>query len=312
MLKNKGITLIALVVTIVVLLILAGVSITVVFGDHGIIEQAQRAADETNKAVLDEEDDIKNLGNIVNPKPPENISKNDSYVGYYVKIGEEYGIIYADLAVGTEGEKQWGSGNNGKYTIPKEENPETLKDYYIVEESHEEEGFETKPVLAVVNPNDVSKNKRFYVMALKDVSGGYHCWYDAAYDSKISDYNKITSENFGTGYTNTETMLQKWGEYGEKDDGFYPDIWGVEEVKEKFAQGWFVPSMTEWISFAGELGIDRNNYDDKGLKSYYWSSSLYNAICAWYAHFGDGYMYNWYLNCRNLNYGFYVRLGTTY
>lgn len=41
---HKGITLIALVVTIVVLLILAGVSITVLFGDSGIITMAQKAA----------------------------------------------------------------------------------------------------------------------------------------------------------------------------------------------------------------------------------------------------------------------------
>ncbi len=42
--QNKGITLIALVVTIVVLLILAGVTITMVLGQDGIITQAQNAA----------------------------------------------------------------------------------------------------------------------------------------------------------------------------------------------------------------------------------------------------------------------------
>ena len=42
--KNaKGITLIALVVTIVVLLILAGVSINAVFGQDGIIQKAKDA-----------------------------------------------------------------------------------------------------------------------------------------------------------------------------------------------------------------------------------------------------------------------------
>jgi len=42
MLKNrKGITLVALVVTIVVLLILAGVSINLVLGNNGIIAKAQ-------------------------------------------------------------------------------------------------------------------------------------------------------------------------------------------------------------------------------------------------------------------------------
>ena len=41
--KNKGITLVALVVTIVVLLILAGVSINLVLGDNGIINKAKEA-----------------------------------------------------------------------------------------------------------------------------------------------------------------------------------------------------------------------------------------------------------------------------
>ena len=39
----KGITLIALVITIIVLLILAGVSISMLTGDNGIITQAQKA-----------------------------------------------------------------------------------------------------------------------------------------------------------------------------------------------------------------------------------------------------------------------------
>ncbi len=63
--KNKGITLIALVVTIVVLLILAGVSITVIFGDNGIVEQAQRAADETNEEVEKEQEDMQGIQGII-------------------------------------------------------------------------------------------------------------------------------------------------------------------------------------------------------------------------------------------------------
>lgn len=50
-LKNaKGITLIALVVTIVILLILAGVSISMVTGENGVITQAQKAKEETKIA----------------------------------------------------------------------------------------------------------------------------------------------------------------------------------------------------------------------------------------------------------------------
>ena len=51
---NKGITLIALVITIIVLLILAGVSIAMLTGENGILTQAQRAANETEQAALEE------------------------------------------------------------------------------------------------------------------------------------------------------------------------------------------------------------------------------------------------------------------
>ena len=52
--KNKGITLVALVVTIVVLLILAGVSINAVLGDNGIIKKANQAASVTKEAEVKE------------------------------------------------------------------------------------------------------------------------------------------------------------------------------------------------------------------------------------------------------------------
>ena len=48
--KQNGITLIALVVTIIVLIILAGVSIAMLVGDNGIITQAQRADELTTQA----------------------------------------------------------------------------------------------------------------------------------------------------------------------------------------------------------------------------------------------------------------------
>ena len=51
----KGITLVALVVTIVVLLILAGVSINTVLGDDGIIKKAKEAAETTKRVSAEEE-----------------------------------------------------------------------------------------------------------------------------------------------------------------------------------------------------------------------------------------------------------------
>lgn len=45
--ENKGVTLVALVITIIVLLILAGVTLSMVMGDSGIFSKANKASTET-------------------------------------------------------------------------------------------------------------------------------------------------------------------------------------------------------------------------------------------------------------------------
>ena len=60
--KNKGITLVALVVTIVVLLILAGVSINLVLGNNGIIAKAK---DAETKSAEASENDLKGMNGLV-------------------------------------------------------------------------------------------------------------------------------------------------------------------------------------------------------------------------------------------------------
>ena len=56
--KNSGITLIALVVTIFILLILAGISIGALTGDNGIIDQAHTAKEDTEIASWEEQIDL--------------------------------------------------------------------------------------------------------------------------------------------------------------------------------------------------------------------------------------------------------------
>ena len=60
--KNKGITLVALVVTIVVLLILAGVSINLVLGNNGIIAKAK---DAETKSAEASENDLKGMNSLI-------------------------------------------------------------------------------------------------------------------------------------------------------------------------------------------------------------------------------------------------------
>ena len=64
--SNKGITLIALVITIIVLLILAGVSIAMLTGQNGILTQAQNAKNRTEEAQGEEENKLNEYNNIIN------------------------------------------------------------------------------------------------------------------------------------------------------------------------------------------------------------------------------------------------------
>ena len=62
---ESGITLIALVVTIVVLLILAGITISLVFSENGIIAKAKEAAEKTNQAAINEQKQMNEVGTTI-------------------------------------------------------------------------------------------------------------------------------------------------------------------------------------------------------------------------------------------------------
>ena len=71
--KIQGITLIALVVTVIVLLILAGVAINLTVGDNGLFKRAQNAADTWQMAELNEQKKMDKAADIID----EALNKND-------------------------------------------------------------------------------------------------------------------------------------------------------------------------------------------------------------------------------------------
>ena len=64
--NTRGITLIALVITIIVLLILAGVTIAALSGDNGILTRAKEAKEKTELAQKEEEKTLSNMEDILN------------------------------------------------------------------------------------------------------------------------------------------------------------------------------------------------------------------------------------------------------
>ena len=74
--NSRGITLIALVVTITVLIILATVSINTVLGDNGIIKRAQKARDSYQNSSTSEDEHMKQLANEMAEYDEDNTTKN--------------------------------------------------------------------------------------------------------------------------------------------------------------------------------------------------------------------------------------------
>ena len=115
--KNSGITLIALVVTIVVLLILAGITISLVFSENGIIAKAREAVNKTNEAIINEQaqmndvsSTIENMlngvgGSVTTPEDPE-LPSDGSY-------NEEKGVNTPNLGEGMTPIKWDETASNG-------------------------------------------------------------------------------------------------------------------------------------------------------------------------------------------------------
>ena len=111
-LKNneKGITLIALVITIIVLLILAGVAISMLSGENGILKQAANAKEKTVEATQDEEEKLsviegeiefnysgKNLGDYLYGNGCiTGVGKNATAETLIAAIGDEYDLYTTD------------------------------------------------------------------------------------------------------------------------------------------------------------------------------------------------------------------------
>ena len=74
--EKRGITLIVLAVTIVVILILAGVTIDVTLGDNGIINKSKEAADRMNNLVKEDEAELNELLNELNETMDSNWNSN--------------------------------------------------------------------------------------------------------------------------------------------------------------------------------------------------------------------------------------------
>ncbi len=90
--SNTGITLVALVVTIIVLLILAGVSINLVAGSNGLLNKATKAVDVTNMAKIKEDIELKIAEMQMDYYSDSNLRNQYVNVNEYIKAELEKGV----------------------------------------------------------------------------------------------------------------------------------------------------------------------------------------------------------------------------
>ncbi|MFR2534428.1 MAG: hypothetical protein ACLTEH_04940 [Clostridia bacterium] len=103
--EEKGITLISLVVTIIILIILAGVSMNMLVGDNGIITKAQQAKENTILAQGEEQKQLNSLYEALDGQIEDSNKGESVYevtVGNNEKVPIPYGFWYVggDLSTG--------------------------------------------------------------------------------------------------------------------------------------------------------------------------------------------------------------------
>ena len=91
--NQKGITLIALVITIIVLLILAGVTIAMLTGENGILKKATGAVSDTEKATAEEAIKMEVYNNIADHDGTFDLSAFSS-----ITTNSDYSYAIGDLA----------------------------------------------------------------------------------------------------------------------------------------------------------------------------------------------------------------------
>ena len=296
-LGEKAITLIALVVTIVILLILAGVTITMTLGQNGLFTRAREGAAAYNESEV--RDDLsmlitqytwdkaaektdKSLGDYLKDNGATSVKANADgttleveYKGYVFTVNKDSGEITSVSKAGPRPqvsgvkvtEDSAGQGNNveqGKIAA------DSGKKLYITFTSSIEGGTTT---VSPAVPYEVSKNGS-YKFTITGTVGGKA--YSLEYTVTINQYKIDTSKLIGkivsytpdtpsTGY-DLSTAKSGWSKAQTIDGTYDPTTWRIMEVDEN-------GNITKL------LGIGSKEVDLYGARGYNNGVYLLNDIC---------------------------------
>ena len=304
-LGEKAITLIALVVTIVILLILAGVTITMTLGQNGLFTRAREGAAAYNESEV--RDDLsmlitqytwdkvsgktdKSLGDYLKENGATSVKANADgttleveYKGYVFTVNKDSGEITSVSKAGPRPqvsgvkvtEDSAGQGNNVEQgTIA----ADSGKKLYITFTSSIEGGTTT---VSPAVPYEVSKNGS-YKFTITGTVGGKA--YSLEYTVTINQYKIDTSKLIGkivsytpdTPSTGYDLTTAKSGYDAQTIDGTYdPTTWKIMEVDENGNITKLLGIGSKDVSFKGSTGYNNGVYLLNDIcKSRYGNASL--------------------------------------
>ena len=305
--NQRGITLIALIITILVMVILAVVSISAILGDNGVIEKTEYAKEEQRGATVEEQKDLwrssiktyetsnklatapqeleELLDDLLNKKDITEAEKQQIMDFGFVKIGSRTILFdertnmnllgyYADI----EGDgivdgiiyKDFRFYSNGI-----EDKDNEYKEYYISQKNYEGPlGIHD----IVTTYGGALGNNRFYIMALESLAGEYRNFAKTLPSNSAATPFSNIRDNSKKGIDATKKMIEYWNSL---PDSGIEDVWGIIQ-KSKYGNNlvsrtggiWFIPSFSEWEEFGNMINqigefIDTGHYWSTTLVSYY-------------------------------------------
>ena len=206
--KQTGITLIALVITIVVLLILAGVSINALFSDNGIIERAKDAQNKVDEAEKKDLEEINKLNNWLEENG--GISNSPTVKSYTEASKNEDGTLkenaeYVDL-------------EQAKVTIPK---GFKVSDVERTESTDGEQTVSKGLVIRDKDGNEFVWVPVNYTATGKDEnSNGLDDGFEAAF-KRTNSTSSSNTEPYANGYSGEDTEYMNMMKSVQANKGFY-------------------------------------------------------------------------------------------
>ncbi len=237
--KNGGITLIALVITIIVLLILAGVTIATLTGDNGILTKAQEASEDTKRANAEEQvklavqasygtDGKINMDTLNNElKKIEGLTYKGSAISDSNKITslpDTVNVDGYDVTINRNGSTSVGDNGGNDNTENIVDGVTIPEGFYYVGGSKEE------GIVISDDPNDENKGTSWDVA--KTLKGNQFVWVPVEDDSAFKTYegykngdidSKLENckEPYENGYANEVSEYNAMKESVLEHDGFY-------------------------------------------------------------------------------------------